>query len=190
MDDCFAVSHHDPVLPVAPMFHANAWGLPYSCVMSGARLILPGPNVDAESVLDLIEQEHVTIACGVPTVWLGVLCALEKDPGRWKFPSPLRIVVGGTAPPIRLMRALDKHNLHIMHLWGMTETTPVATVRRLKRHMLHWTEDNQYDIRSDQGLPAPFIELRVTRPVGPVGKTIQAPPYGQTPADLQLRSRT
>src|SRR5260370_33245373 len=96
MKDSFAVGHQDTVLPVAPMFHANAWGLPYTCVMTGARLILPGPNVDAESVLDLIEQEHVTIACGVPTVWLGVLGVLEKNAGRWQFLSHVRIVNGGT----------------------------------------------------------------------------------------------
>jgi len=186
MADCFAISHHDTVLPVAPMFHANAWGLPYTCVMTGARLILPGPNVDAESVLDLIEQEHVTIACGVPTVWLGVLYALEKNPGRWKFPSPVRIVIGGTAPPIRLMRALDKHNLQIMHLWGMTETTPVATVGRLKRHMLDWTEDQRYEVRGKQGWPAPFVELRVTRP-GLDGKDVEAPRDGETPGELEVR---
>ena len=168
--DSFAISHHDTVLPVAPMFHANAWGLPYSCAMAGARLILPGPNVDAESVLDLMEQEHVTIACGVPTVWLGVLYALEKNPGRWKFPWHVRIVVGGTAPPERLMRALDKHNLHILHLWGMTETAPLATVGKLKRHMLEWTPDQQYEVRSKQGWPTPFIELRVMRPEGLEGK--------------------
>ncbi len=187
MADCFAVSHHDTVLPVAPMFHANAWGLPYTCVMTGARLILPGPNVDAESVLDLIEQEHVTIACGVPTVWLGVLYALEKNPGRWKFSSPVRLVVGGTAPPIRLMRALDKHNLQIMHLWGMTETTPLATVGRLKRHMLDWTEDDRYQVRGKQGWAAPFIELRVTRPDGPEGTNIVAPRDGETPGELEVR---
>jgi fatty-acyl-CoA synthase len=187
MADCFAISHHDTVLPVAPMFHANAWGLPYTCVMTGARLILPGPNVDAESVLDLIEQEQVTIACGVPTVWLGVLCALEKDPGRWKFPSLVRIVIGGTAPPIGLMRALDKHNLHIMHLWGMTETTPVATVGRLKRHMLDWSEDQRYEVRAKQGWPAPFVELRVTRPGGPEGKEVEAPRDGETPGELEVR---
>jgi fatty-acyl-CoA synthase len=149
--DSFAIGNHDTVLPVAPMFHANAWGIPYTCVMTGARLILPGPNVDAESVLDLIEQEHVTAACGVPTVWLGVLSALERNPGRWKFRSPVRIVCGGTAPPVRLMRALDKHRLHIMHLWGMTETTPLATVGRLKSHMRDWNEDDQYEVRSKQG---------------------------------------
>src|SRR5258708_10896361 len=96
--------------------------------MAGARLILPGHGVDAESVLDLIEREQVTIACGVPTVWLGVLYALEKNPGRWKFPSPVRIVIGGTAPPTRPLPALGKHNLQIMALWGMTGNTPVATV--------------------------------------------------------------
>ena len=185
--DGFAVSHHDTVLPVAPMFHANAWGLPYTCVMTGARQILPGPNVDAESVLDLIEQEGVTLACGVPTVWLGVLYALEKNPGRWKFRHPVRIVCGGTAPPVRLMRALDKHGLHILHLWGMTETTPVATVGRLKSHMRDWCEDDQYEVRSKQGWPTPFIELRIMKPDAPEGNSVPASHDGQTPGELEVR---
>ena len=185
--DAFAVSHHDTVLPVAPMFHANAWGLPYTCVMTGAKLILPGPNVDAESVLDLIEQEKVTLACGVPTVWLGVLYALEKNPGRWKFRCPVRIVCGGTAPPVRLMRALDKHGLHILHLWGMTETTPVATVGRLKSHMRDWHENDQYEVRSKQGWPLPFVELRVTQSEGTEGQSVQAPHDGGTPGELEVR---
>ncbi len=185
--DSFAIGHHDTVLPVAPMFHANAWGLPYSCTMAGARLILPGPNVDAESVLDLISQEHVTIACGVPTVWLGVLEALEKNPGRWKFSWPIRLVIGGTAPPERLIRALDQHGLHILHLWGMTETTPVATVGRLKRHMLDWSLDQQYEVRSKQGWPTPFVELRVMRPEGSEGKCVEAPRDGISPGELEVR---
>jgi fatty-acyl-CoA synthase len=187
MADSFGISHDDTVLPVAPMFHANAWGLPYTCVMTGARLILPGPNVDAESVLDLIEQQGVTIACGVPTVWLGVLYALEKEPDRWKFSSPLRIASGGTAPPVRLMRALDKHGLHIMHLWGMTETTPLGTLGKLKRHMRNWKEDDQYEMRGKQGWPAPFVELRVMRPEGSEGKSREAPRDGQTPGELEVR---
>jgi len=185
--DSFAISHHDTVLPVAPMFHANAWGLPYSCAMAGARLILPGPNVDPESVLDLIAGERVTIACGVPTVWLGVLAALEKNPERWEFPWHVRIVIGGSAPPERLMRALDKHNLHILHLWGMTETTPLATVGKLKRHMSEWTLDQQYEVRTKQGWPTPFVELRVTRPEGLEGKTVEAPRDGVTPGELEVR---
>jgi fatty-acyl-CoA synthase len=191
MADSFGISNHDTVLPVAPMFHANAWGLPYTCVMTGAKLILPGPSVDAESVLDLIEQERATVACGVPTVWLAVLYALEKNPGRWKFPSPVRIACGGTAPPVRLMRALDKHGLHIMHLWGMTETTPIATVSKLKAHMRDWTEDEQYEVRSKQGWPTPFVELRVMCPESPEApseeKTIEAPRDGETPGELEVR---
>jgi fatty-acyl-CoA synthase len=187
MADSFGISHHETVLPVAPMFHANAWGLPFTCVMTGARLVLPGPHVDPESLLDLIEQEHVTIACGVPTVWLGVLYALEKNPDRWKFSSPVRIVCGGTAPPVRLMRALDKHGLHITHLWGMTETTPIATVSRLKAHMRNWSEDEQYEVRSKQGWPTPFVELRVMRPEGPEGTVTEAPRDGQTSGELEVR---
>jgi fatty-acyl-CoA synthase len=187
MADSFAVSHDDTVLPVAPMFHANAWGIPYTCVMTGSRLILPGPNVDAESILDLLEQEHVTCACGVPTVWLSVLYALEKNPGRWKFPCPVRILCGGTAPPVRLMRALDKYNLHILHLWGMTETTPLATLGKLKRHMHDWPEEKQYEVRGKQGWPAPFVDLRVMRPGGPEGKSVEAPWDGESPGELEIR---
>jgi fatty-acyl-CoA synthase len=185
--DCFGVSHHDTVLPVAPMFHANAWGLPFTCVMTGARLVLPGPNVDPESILDLIEQEHVTVACGVPTVWLGVLGALEKEPKRWKFASEVRLPCGGTAPPVGLMRGLDKYGLQIMHLWGMTETTPIATVARLKRHMLDWNEEQKYEVRSKQGYGAPFVELRIMRPDGPDEKEVEAPRDGQTPGELEVR---
>jgi fatty-acyl-CoA synthase len=191
MADSFAVSHDDTVLPVAPMFHANAWGIPYTCVMTGSRLILPGPNVDAESILDLLEQEHVTCACGVPTVWLSVLYALEKNPGRWKFSSPVRILCGGTAPPVRLMRALDKYNLRILHLWGMTETTPLATLGKLKRHMRDWPEDSQYEVRGKQGWPAPFVDLRVMRPANPEdspeGKCVEAPWDGESPGELEIR---
>jgi acyl-CoA synthetase (AMP-forming)/AMP-acid ligase II len=188
MTDSFGISHHDTILPVAPMFHANAWGLPFTSVMTGARMVLPGPNVDPESVLDLIEQERVTVACGVPTVWLAVLYALEKNPGRWKFSSEVRIVCGGTAPPVRLMRALDKHGLHIMHLWGMTETTPIATVGRLKSHMRDWSEDEQYEVRSKQGWPIPFVELRVMCPDDtPEGTTKEAPHDGESPGELEVR---
>jgi len=192
MTDSFGISHLDTVLPVAPMFHANAWGLPYTCVMLGSRVILPGPNVDAESVLDLIVQERVTVACGVPTVWLGVLYALETNPGRWKLHAPVHIVCGGTAPPERLMRALDKYGIHILHLWGMTETTPLATVGRLKKHMHEWGTDQQYEARAKQGWPAPFVELRVMRredsaPGSPVPEGIEAPWDGATPGELEIR---
>ena len=181
MADSLAISQHDTVLPVAPMFHANAWGLPYTCAMTGARLVLPGPNVDGESILNLIQEQRVTFTCGVPTVWLSVLYELEKHPGRWKFDWPVRILCGGTAPPERLIRALDKHNIHILHLWGMTETTPLATIGKLKSSMCGWKEDAQYEVRAKQGWPAPFVELRTMRPEG------EAPWDGTTPGELEVR---
>src|SRR6266436_4990356 len=187
MADCFAVSHHDTVLPVAPMFHANAWGLPYTCVMTGARLILPGPNVDAESVLDLIEQEHVTIACGVPTVWLGVLDALEKNPGRWKFLQEVRIPCGGSAPPVDMMRRLDRHGMRIIHLWGMTETTPLGTTGLLKAHMKDWPDEKKYEVRAKQGWPSPFVEIRLMRPEDSEGKSVEVPCDGITSGEIEIR---
>jgi len=173
--DTFGIAQRDVVLPAAPMFHANAWGVPFTATMVGAKLVLPGPHLDPESLLDLIEQEGVTIACAVPTVWLSVLDALKKNPGRWKFRHGVRLPSGGTAPPEVLIRALDRHGFQIIHLWGMTETSPLATTGRLKSHMESWPEDKKYQVRAMQGWPAPFVELRLMGPNGEVpwdGKTV------------------
>jgi fatty-acyl-CoA synthase len=173
------------------MFHANAWGLPYGGVMAGSKFVLPGPNLDPEGMLDLIVQERITAAAGVPTIWLGVLAALEKDPGRWKFSCPVRILCGGTAAPIELIRALDTHGLRVTHLWGMTETSPVATGFTVKTHMRDWSEDALYELRGKQGLAVPFVELRVMRPEDPSdtssGKMVEAPRDGETPGELEVR---
>jgi fatty-acyl-CoA synthase len=181
LNEVFGISHTDTVLPVAPMFHANAWGLPYACTMLGARLVFPGPNVDPENILGLLVSERVTIACGVPTVWLGVLEALEKNPGRWKFASPVRILIGGTAPPLELIRKLDRYGLQIKHLWGMTETTPVGTSGGLRAHMSEWPEEKQYEARAKQGWAAPFVEIRLMRPEG------EAPWDGITSGEIEIR---
>jgi fatty-acyl-CoA synthase len=179
--DTFGISQEDTILPVAPMFHANAWGIPHSAAMMGAKLVLPGPHVDAESLLDLIESERVTLACGVPTVWIGILSALEKHPGRWKFAGPVRLACGGSAPPEPLIRALDRFGLRIIHLWGMTETTPLATAGRLRSHMRDWSEDRKYAVRAKQGVAAPFVELRVMRAEG------EASWDGETVGELEIR---
>jgi fatty-acyl-CoA synthase len=181
MVDAFAVSHHDTVLPVAPMFHANAWGLPYSCVMAGAKQLLCGPNVEPVGLLDWMVEERVTFAGGVPTVWIGVLDALEKNPGRWRFDWPVRIACAGTAPPLELIRRLDGFGLRILQLWGMTETTPLATTSRLKTNMLAWPDDRKYAARAKQGWPVPFVELRTMRPEG------EAPWDGETPGEIEVR---
>ncbi len=187
LPDSLSLSCHDTVLPVAPMFHANAWGLPFTCAMMGTKLVLPGPHVDPESILALIEQHNVTLAGGVPTVWLGVLDALEKQPGRWKFSHPIRAACGGTAPPASLIRGLDRFGIHILHLWGMTETTPLATTGGLKAHMRDWPDDKKYEVRARQGWPAPFVEIRLMRLEGAEGKSREVPWDGVTSGEIEIR---
>jgi len=179
--EVFGMSQADTVLPVAPMFHANAWGIPFAATMLGARLVLPGPNADPESILDLMVRERVTIACGVPTVWIAVLDALEKNPNKWKIENPVRVVCGGTAPPLELMRRLDRFGLHLKHLWGMTETTPIGTSGGLRAHMGDWPEDKKYETRAKQGWPAPFVEIRLMGPEGEV------PWDGVTSGEIEIR---
>ena len=181
MADTFAMSNNDTVLPLAPMFHANAWGLPYTAVMTGAKLMLSGPNLEPEGILDWMIEERVTATSAVPTVWIGVLDTLEKNPGRWKFTWPVRILCGGSAPPLELMRGLDRFGLQMIHLWGMTETTPLATTGRLKSNMRDWSEEEKYQVRGKQGWPVPFMELRTMRPEG------EATWDGETPGEVEVR---
>jgi fatty-acyl-CoA synthase len=157
------------------MFHANAWGIPYTCVMAGAKLLLSGPNVEPEGLLDWMVAERATMVSGVPTVWLGVLDTLEKHPGRW------------SAPPLELIRKLDGYGIHMLHLWGMTETTPLATTGHLKSHMRNWSEEEKYQARAKQGWPVPFVELRIARPSEKDGKSEEAPWDGNTPGELEVR---
>lgn len=179
--EVLGMSEADTVLPVAPMFHANAWGIPFAATMLGARLVLPGPHVDPESILGLMVDERVTIACGVPTVWIAVLEALEKHPAQWRFHSPITLLCGGTAPPVELIRRLDRFGLHIKHLWGMTETTPIGTCGGLRAHMHDWPEEKKWETRAKQGWPAPFVEIRLMRPEG------EAPWDGVTSGEIEIR---
>jgi fatty-acyl-CoA synthase len=166
--DTFGVCQADTIMPVAPMFHANAWGLPFAAPMLGSRLVLPGPHLDPESLLDLLAGERVTMACGVPTIWLAVAEALEKDPARWTFATPVRLTCGGGGPPEGLIRRLDRFGLYIKHLWGMTETTPLGIAGGLRPHMQKWPEEKQYEARCKQGMPVPFVEIRLIGPNGEV----------------------
>jgi len=177
----FGIRNDDAILPAASMFHANAWGVPFTAAMVGAKLVLPGPNLGAEDVLDLMEQEQVTIGCAVPTVWIGVVHALEQNPGRWKLPRPLRVVCGGSAVPEALLRRLDRAGIQLTQLWGMTETTPLATTATVKSTLACCGEDEKYRIRAKQGLPSPFVETRVMTPEG------EAPRDGETVGELEVR---
>ena len=178
--DTLGVSRNDTVLSVVPMFHASAWGLPHVCTMVGCKQVYPGPHLDAESLLDLMEKEQVTLAAGVPTIWLGILDALEKNPGRWKLRDGIRMVVGGSAAPEGMIRAMDKHGLRVVHAWGMTETSPLGSVSHAPPEAK--TDDERYAYRAKQGVPSPFVEIRAIDDDGkPVARD------GKTPGELQVR---
>ncbi|MFZ0039692.1 MAG: long-chain-fatty-acid--CoA ligase, partial [Solirubrobacteraceae bacterium] len=158
--DANDVSSRDTLLPVVPMFHANAWGLIYTAALVGSDLVLPGPKLDAESVLDLFESERVTVSAGVPTVWMAVLQALEAEPDRWDLSALRMLLVGGSAVPQSLLRGFDRHGVTIVQAWGMTETSPVGSVCRLPRELDDASADEQYAYRGRQGRPTPFVEIR------------------------------
>ncbi|WP_375487591.1 long-chain fatty acid--CoA ligase [uncultured Mycobacterium sp.] len=152
------VGSSDCVLPVVPMFHANAWGLPYAALMAGADLVLPDRHLDARSLIDMIEKLRPTIAGAVPTIWNDVLHYLDKEPDHDL--SSLRLVAcGGSAVPLSLMRTFEeKHGVQIRQLWGMTETSPMATMA--------WpppgTPEQQYwPLRATQGQPVCGVEARI-----------------------------
>ena len=143
LPDNFSISRFDCIFPAMSMFHANAWGLPHAAVMNGSSLVLPGPNLQPEKLLDLLSAERVTLTGGVPTVWLSVIDALERQPERWQLLHGLRIVVAGSAAPESLFRRFEKFGVRVIQPWGMTETTPIATVCTLKPHMEDWSEDRE-----------------------------------------------
>ncbi len=181
LPDQLSISCHDTALPAMSMFHANAWGLPYAATMNGCKQVLPGRNLQPEALLDLLQNERVTLTGAVPTVWLAVLHALDCHPGRWKLAPGLRIVVAGSAAPESLFRRFDKFGVRVIQPWGMTETTPLATVCIPKPHMHAWPEDERYALRAKQGLPSPFIEVRS------VGDDGEVPWDGKTTGELQVR---
>ncbi len=182
LPDSIGASHSDVVLPVVPMFHANAWGFPYTAALVGAKLVFPGPHLDPASLLDLISSERVTVAGGVPTVWLAILEALDKDPKRWDTKSLRCMAVGGSAAPQAMIEGFEKrHGLNVLHAWGMTEMTPVGTVSKLKPRLATLPEPERFRIRATQGLPLPFVELRVIGDSGP------APADGKSMGELHVR---
>jgi fatty-acyl-CoA synthase len=181
LPDNFAIGRGDTVLPLASMFHANAWGLAHASVMQGSALVFPGPNLRPERVLELLSTHRVTLTAGVPTIWLGVLDALERAPDRWPLSPGLRVIVAGSAAPEMLFRRFDRFGVRVIQAWGMTETTPIATVSTLKPEMERLPADAVYAIRAKQGLPSPFIEMRVMGPSG------EAPWDGVAQGELQVR---
>src|SRR5213594_57021 len=174
LPDNFGISRTDTVLPAMSMFHANAWGLPYAAVMNGAKIVLPGPNLQPELILDLLSAEQVTLTGAVPTVWLGVLQCLEREPKRWSLPKGMRIIIAGSAAPETRFRRFDKFGVRMIHAWVMTETAPIGTVCTLGPEMQSCSEDARYELRTRQGVPSPFVEIRA------IGDSGEVPWDGQT----------
>ncbi|HEX4928308.1 MAG TPA: long-chain fatty acid--CoA ligase [Burkholderiales bacterium] len=178
--DSWALSSRDVVLPVTPMFHANSWGIPYGAVMLGSKLVFPGPHLHPEDLLDLFAAERPTLSFGVPTIWLAMIQAYEAQPGRWKFPPGLRTLVGGAAVPESLIRAYAKHGVVIGQGWGMTETSPVATIAYVKPEFESAGEDEHFRRKAMAGVPIPLVDLRI------VGEQGTQPWDGRSVGEVQV----
>ncbi|MBV9560377.1 MAG: long-chain fatty acid--CoA ligase [Bradyrhizobium sp.] len=179
--DYFALSCRDVVLPVTPMFHANCWGVPYAAVMNGAHLVLPGPHLHAEDLLDLITETQPTLALGVPTIWLALIQALAANPGKWNVPKGMRSLVGGAAASESLVKAFSDHGIDCVNAWGMTETSPLGTLSFVKPKVSQAGQDAILRHKSFAGIPAPILELRI------MGDDGEMPWDGRSVGELQVK---
>ena len=165
LPDVMCISARDAILPVVPMFHVNAWGIPYSAAMVGAKLVFPGASLDGKSVYDLIENEGVTFAAGVPTVWQMLLTHMK--PSNLKFSTLQRTVIGGSAcPPAMITAFREEYNVDVLHAWGMTELSPLGTLCTLKNKHLKLPEAEQMKIRLKQGRAIFGIDMKIVNDEG------------------------
>ena len=181
LPDSMCLSGMDCMMPVVPMFHVNAWGIPYAAAMMGCRLVLPGPNLDGVSLKDLINGEQVTIAAGVPTLWQGLINAL-KDANE-TVPSLTRTVIGGSACPPWMIETLYRdYGVETLHAWGMTEMSPVGTVNVLLHKHRQLPEEEQLALRRSQGRPPFGVDLKIMNEAGE-----DLPRDGEARGDLYAR---
>ncbi len=181
LPDVMALSARDSTLPVVPMFHVNAWGIPYSAAMVGSKLVFPGPAMDGKSVYELIESEQVTYAAGVPTVWQMLLGHMK--PAGLRFSSLKRTVIGGSAcPPAMINTFRDDYGVEVLHAWGMTELSPLGTLCTLKNKHLSLPAEQQMQIRLKQGRAIFGIDMKI------VNDANQAQPHdGKAYGDLLVK---
>ena len=179
--DCVGYSARDVVLPVVPMFHVNAWGSPYGCAMSGAQMVMPGPGLDGESLVNLIETYGVTLAMGVPTIWLGLLGHAKKTGA--KLASLTRTVIGGSAcPPSMIDEFRKDFGVETIHAWGMTEMSPLGSTNMPLAKHADLPEADQRKLRENQGRPPFGVELKIVDDEGN-----DLPNDGETQGDLMVR---
>jgi fatty-acyl-CoA synthase len=181
LPDSFGLAARDVVLPVVPMFHVNAWGLPYSAALTGAKLVFPGAQLDGKSVYELFEAEGVTISAGVPTVWLGVLNYMKEN--KLRFSTLNRTLIGGSACPPAMLRTLQKdYGVEVRHGWGMTEMSPLGTVCRLKAKHAPLDEETKLAVQDKQGFAIFGVDMRIVNEEGE-----ELPRDGKAFGDLQVR---
>jgi acyl-CoA synthetase (AMP-forming)/AMP-acid ligase II len=182
MADGLAIAEADSILPMVPMFHVNAWGLPFTATFVGANQVLTGPHLDPASLIELCESERVTLTAGVPTVLLRILETLDNDPCRYDLRSIRLILSGGSAAPPSMIRAFqERHSLPVLQAWGMTETTPMGLVGHLRSSERELPTEARYAHRAKQGLPMPFVEVRARNADGLI------PWDGKTVGELEVR---
>jgi fatty-acyl-CoA synthase len=182
LDAGMGIREDDTVLPVVPMFHANAWGMPFSAIMVGAKFVMPGPHLDPASLVDLFQREKVTLTGGVPTIWMGVLQYLDANPGKFDLSAIRAMYVGGSAVPQSLIEAFEKrYRLKIYQAWGMTEMAPLGTVAHCPPSLDSAPESEKFALRAKQGRPTPFVEIRARNEDGLV------PWDGKTMGELEVR---
>ena len=165
LPDALNMSARDSVLPVVPMFHVNAWGLPYSAAMTGAKLVFPGPAMDGKSIFELIESEKVSFAAGVPTVWQMMLGHMQQ--GDLRFSTLKRTVIGGSAcPPAMITAFNDVYGVEVLHAWGMTEMSPLGTVCTLKNKHMAMASEEKMTVRLKQGRALYGVDMKIVDEAG------------------------
>lgn len=181
LPDVMCLSARDAVLPVVPMFHVNAWGIPYSATLTGAKVVFPGPALDGKSLYELIEAEGVTFAAGVPTVWQMLLGHVQSVGG--KFSTLNRTVIGGSACPPAMIDAFEQgYGVKVLHAWGMTEMSPLGTLCTLKNKHLKRSKEEQQRISQKQGRAIFGVDMKIVNSEG-----LEQPWDGKTYGDLLVR---
>ena len=181
LPDSLGITAKESIMPVVPMFHVNAWGIPYACPLAGARIVFPGPKLDGASLCALIEQESVTMSAGVPTIWAGLI--EHAIANKLKFTTFKRTVIGGSTCPPAMIRAFEKEGIEVIHAWGMTELSPVGSVAKLKQKDLSKSKAEQDQILAKQGRPMFGVDMKI---VDEKGQTL--PHDGVAFGDLMVKS--
>lgn len=160
MPDALGVSSCTNLLPVVPMFHVSAWGTPYACTLTGAKMIFPGPGMDGASLTELIQNERADLLLGVPTVWLGLLSHLRET--NQVMDSVEQVVIGGSAAPLAMIKEFaEVHDAFVVHAWGMTEMSPIGTIGSMNREMAALDQEARYKLQQKQGRPVFGVQLKI-----------------------------